>query len=1209
MKQAVNILSLLAIVAAPVTIGNVLTQTHATTAAPVIRTLNQNFPLNQAKSVEFETDTEGFQRLTDRQKLDQLRDWLLLTALSGAGLSTQVTNQATYDLPTVRYGFTKPVSNLEYGETRSLYIGNGKVIALIPKGRLAEEQDDDLAHIVDRHRKDLGKIPTTLVPFEYEVAPDQTSAQLTQQDAIEGQKLFTTEAGYQEATIGSISDLEQFMEQIDDVTFAQRSDNRLVLGGRKLKSRAAQGIRVEDIATLWQSEQKIHSQLEAFNARWNQKIAAAPEWEHNKLKQQAEDEHRKLKLVGGSGFSLDPDYDYPALQAKLKQAKLVLSLFKQNDTPLISDAEIEQTNKALSDRDVIPYLRLIDKLKQFNQSQQNQEALRQEIKVQLQPEIEALQSDAEKEIDTALTAFSTQANQEIQTKAQQLQILGKSEIDALIQQKKQEFEQIKADLIQQKNQEINQVIQQKVKQKFDEIDTFLRSETTGGFQSARYDGDLKGTEVGMVLFYTDLLAKLWGFNYLDSTPSQAVPDFLPQTKLKISSIYQAELEKLPSTRLWFGTQDRGFQVTNEGKELLFARNATRIYAASSDPLNLGEEFTANAASESFLSWWNDHYEEVARYEPQYERLNQIMKWSMIISWLNQAEQGGALDFLRSVSVKRDNWFVDWAKDQGDQLKFRQWEQINFLQPGEKGTKTETLPLLTSKRFQMFGSPNWYLSGGVSLANTNLFKERNPLPPVRSIDDITLRSDLNYGSIKSANGKTELKTLNETLYNLENPTPNLSINQAQAKSGTKFRSPDAELNNPNNQPFTRKVSQNRDRLQIETEIGDTPFGNFAANKVGNGFEAGFTGRDIDKGYSLGQRLSRDQRPIEVVLEETPDVQTVLKSSNGTYWVKQDGAQNWMKISSSGGGGGGDKKPPLEMHVGDFEGENPRNFWLAWIDDQEVQAQLTSGKLKQLYSKAGSVDDPLSATLDEQFNQGGYRAVADKIAIDPISVPFKKHLDDGIKRVNRLLESKDDLQALRQIKKLVKLHGKQPKLMVQKAIAEIRLGRAKVERIEIAATKGKDYRSDFYNEVTQRIENTQFKHHVSKDGSDVYVQDSPGLNNMDWTVPIDVQTMGNRSGARAFKVTLGEVGETPLHEAGIDDAGRSSRNLDDGSASPESTNSTKFRNPIIFPGEKVAEEDCRPTDDSQQSQQDSTQCPPSKKEQKPYYIVIAADPNKK
>ncbi len=1246
MKQVINVLSLLAIVAAPVAIGSVLTQTHAKTVIVATATLNQNFPLNQAKSVEFEKNTEGFQGLTNRQKLDQLRDWLLLTVLSGAGLSARDTNQATYDLPTIRYGYTKPVSNLEYGETRSLYIGNGKVIALIPKGRSVAARADDLAHIADRHRKDLGKIPTTLIPFEYEIDQGQTSAQLTQRDAIKGQNLFTAEAGYQKARISNVSDLERFIGQIDDLTSAQLSNDTVVLGGRKLKNRAAQNIRVEDVAALWQSEQNIQAKLESFYGKWDQKIATVPDKastsqingdcknpldltcmmynpqsERDKLIQQAQEERRKLNLVNGSGFSLDPDYEYPALQEKLKQAKPLLNLFKQSQTPIVSDAEIEQTSKALSNRDIVPYLKLIDKLKQFNQSKQNQEALWQSIKAQLKPEIEALKSKAEREIDAALTAFEQQAKQEIQSKALQLQksdnpAAARAMIDALSQQKQQEFEQIKTSLVQQKNQEINQVINQKGTQKQDQIDAFLQSRITGAFQSARYDGDLKGTEVGMVLFYTDLLAKLWGFNYLDSTPSQAVPDFVPKTKLKVSSIYQKELEKLSSTRLWFGTQDRGFQVANEGKDLLFARNATRIFAASSDPLNPGQETAANAVSESFLGWWNDHYEEVARYEPQYERLNQIMKWSMIVSWLNQAKQGNALDFLKSVSVKRDNWFVDWAKAQGDRLKFRQWQQIGFFKLGEKGTKTETLPLLTSERHQLFGNPNWYLSGGVSLADTNLFKGRKPIPAVRPIDDIALRADLNYSSIKSTNGKTELKTLNETLYNLENLTPNLSINQAQAKDGTKFRSLDAELSN---QPFTRKVSQDSDRLQIETEIGATPFGSFEANKIGNGFEAGFTGRDIDKGYILGQRLSRDQRPLEVVLKETPDVQTIYSSPGvpGVYWVKQEGVQDWMKISevSAGGGSGGGGKPPLEMRVGDFEGKNPRNLRLSWDKEQKVKQLVDKGDVKQVYAKAASTERdgvPPFTVLDEQFNRGGYRAVADKIAGDPNSFSFKKHLDDGLKRVNLLLKSNNDRQALRQIKNLLKLHGMQPKLRIQKVIAEIRLGRADVELVGTAPTKEtQNYRLDFFDEVNKLLENNlEVKHYVSKDGSDVYVQDNPGLNNMDWTVPIDDRTMGNRSGARAYKVTPGDVGDTGLNQGGRRDGGGNNKgNSGDGQASPESENSPQARIRFRPTEVKVAGEECNRTDDPQQSQQDSTPCPPPQKDQKPFYIVIATNPNEK
>lgn len=120
------------------------------------------------------------------------------------------------------------------------------------------------------------------------------------------------------------------------------------------------------------------------------------------------------------------------------------------------------------------------------------------------------------------------------------------------------------------------------------------------FQAARYDGDLQGTEVGMTLFYTDLLAKLWAIDYMDSGADGCIEDFKPLTEVAVSPIYEKELEELPKTRLWFGPRDKGFQLAGEGSSLLFAWNTTRVYAASSNPLEPGKEVAPNAASAAFL---------------------------------------------------------------------------------------------------------------------------------------------------------------------------------------------------------------------------------------------------------------------------------------------------------------------------------------------------------------------------------------------------------------------------------------------------------------------------------------------------------------------------------------------------------------------------------------------------------------------------------
>ena len=160
------------------------------------------------------------------------------------------------------------------------------------------------------------------------------------------------------------------------------------------------------------------------------------------------------------------------------------------------------------------------------------------------------------------------------------------------------------------------------------------------FQAARYDGTLQGTEVGMVLFYTDLLMKLWAQDYERATP-RAVTGFPNRTAIEVAAIYRTEVRDAPTTRLWLGSLSDGYQTASGGSEMLFARIATRVFAVPNDAIT-GEDrkdtTEPHIYNRIFMTWWNDHYEEVARYEPEYERLNEIMKWSQLISWLNTSDQ-------------------------------------------------------------------------------------------------------------------------------------------------------------------------------------------------------------------------------------------------------------------------------------------------------------------------------------------------------------------------------------------------------------------------------------------------------------------------------------------------------------------------------------------------------------------------------------------
>lgn len=1087
MRRLINGVSILGLIAAPVSIGVVYAQPHALqTAAPQTAIAQENFPLNQAQLVTFQTDSE-LQRLSDRQRLDQLRDWLLLTVVSGKGLSSKAINQSLYDLPTARYGYMQPVANFEYGTTRSLYIGDGQVIALVPKSASREQQLDNLAQIVDRHRKDLGKPPTSVTVFEYDINSNQQTATLTRTQELDAKQLFTQESGYYEAEIPTADDLQTFMGQVDDVTFSQLKSGRLTLGGRKLHSRSVPKMAIADVAAIWQSEQNIQQRIRSFEAKWNAKIQDAPS-QRDQIVQDAIAERKQLKLVNGSGFSLDPTYDFSRFQQVLAALKPRLQAMSQSG--VITAEDIQRAETGIAAKNQVPYLELVDKLEKSSDSE--------------------------------------------------VQRLGQL-----------------ADL----------------------------GELAVQYQTARYDGDLQGTEVGMVLFYTDLLAKIWALNYVGTTPTQAISDFIPLTRVKVSSIYAEEMAALPNTRLWFGTQDRGFQLADDGNQLLFGRNATRIYAAASNPLKPGVETTAAADAASFLDWWNDHYEEVARHEPQYDRLNQIMKWSLIINWLNQAKATNQLGFLQKVDVDRGHWFPDWVKAQGDRLRFQQWQQIKFFDRDRSNTP-ETMPLLMSD-----SSEPRIFRGGVSLADQSLFEARKPLRSLPEISGLEQRSNLDYSAIAAKDGELSFETLDKTAYKLRSIDNTLSESTAQAKAGTKFRSPQAELSG---QAIQREVTQTQNRLQIDTQIGDTEFGTFSATKQKNGFVVGFLGRDLDDGLNLGLLLSHDKRPIGTILQNTSGIEIAMKSRSQPpeYLIKLFDSKRWLKVTEEAGGGGSQPpiKPPdqWDLRVGDL-GDDSRKLRLVWIDDRAVQEQVATGSFDSIYRAAATEPVEDVAGFGDLWRNQQYRRMAKQIEVEPSGfIRFKqKYLKQELSKVDRDLSTGNSAKAAQRLDQLKQLYGAEPSIILRRAILELKQGRLRVKRIIPRESQNS---KTFFDEINGLLEQQNIGfNRIETDNAFFYVQDSPSLNNQDWSVPIE-QSVGS-SGARVYQILPGDIPHAKFHVDGLNDA----------SASAHSSTQFKGMNVSSLLNAQRNEDDrCeQPRDDTTTNPNQNLNCPQTK----PVYVVIS------
>ena len=1169
-KKIVDLLSITAIVASPVVLGVVHAQTR--TSPPVAQTTevitNKNFPLNQPQLVNFNKD--GLEKLTERQKSDQLRDWLLITVLSGKGLSSEQISQSIYDLPTVRYDFMSPVANFEYGTTRSRYIGNGKVIAIVPKIASKEERINDLAHIADRQTKDQGEKPKVIEVFEYEINPTNQSATITRRNSINGEEIFSSAYGYYETTINSKDDLQNLLNQIDDITFAQVNNYSFNLGGRKIFGIKHKGIRLEDIAALWQSEKKIQARPQDFN------------------------------YVNGSGFSLDPSFDFSGLQKALDNANPLLQSIKLQGKPVISEQDIQQAKQGFKRKDIVPYRQLVDKLGIFLDSDKGRKAIKEgEIGNQIDQEIALYDNRVQKEVEAEIQNYQNQLIAEIDS----AQKTGKSP-EYIKQEVTTKFQNFQENINKQKEEKRKKFITDLVNKKNAEIKNLLYQDITQGFTFARYDGDLQGTEVGMILFYTDLLAKLWGFDYANSAPEKSIQDFKAKKNITVSSIYKEELEKVSGTRTWFEPNKKEIQVADAGNSLIFSRIATKVSARSHNPLESEKnEKAPNAVSDAFVNFWNAQYEEVGEFEPQYKKLNSIMKWSILISWINQSGNSNQLDFLSSVKVRHDWNFSEWVQANKNQLKFQGWDTqpcnnqseitiekpVCFYKPGYKGTKTEAMPVITSKWFKRFGE-DIFSYGGVSLSPKDLFSELRPINKTTSISDVVLRPNMDSftkdGDLLTIQAQPIAKDLGKngnkgTTYTLKPITKSEVSTTIIPEESLSFRSQNANITN---QQITSKTIQTPDGITIKNDIGGTEFGNLNVTKTANGFNVGFQSRAVDAGYSLTSRLSKTKGNIPDALKEIDNVMAVRYSSSqpNDYYIKLQESNQWLKVSEGGGVVPPSKPPKIQMAVGDPE-DGARNFKIEWLDEAQIPQSTRSVYENPNYSNQG-------ANSQDSFNP---HEEAKKFAADQVNYrAFKKiDLNSQIKKIDKSLKAKNYNKASILIDESIKIHGFDPNLMLRSVIVEAGQGRLNIEPISPLGIKVPFDKNTVFDQINRTLENNNFQR-IETDKAFYYVQDHPGLNNRDWNVSI--QPGVPFSGARFYKIEAGKIGKNKISRSGINDANASSY-----AANKVQVSNPNYRiyNPLI---PYVGKEDkCENPDELETNK--TANCPA----EKPAYIVTVSD----
>lgn len=1142
--------------------------TVSTTTRPAF----QGFPIDETQTIDLEIDENTITGFSNRERLEQIRDWLLFTVIADAGLTADATDKILFDLPSSRRGYMGPVASFEYGSTRSRVIGNGRIVVLLSQTNDEATREDELAQVVDQHRKNLGELPSSVIVFEYTVDDASDSAQLTRRAEVNAQQFFTEAKGYFETRVSSLNDLERFMGQIDDVTYATLDNGTLVLGGRKVKGHTYRGIRVEDVAAIWQSEKAIRAKddsIDEFAKKLEQQFKNA--WQTyadvvnslssenvpagnlalGKLRALATAEvGTRAQLVRAGTLNSSPTPATAAYEA----AQRIVDAYNSGDVAAYNQVVI--STRAARDRqwdEIVKYagekirgLKLVGASGFSLDPSYDYDGLSKFFKEKLKPLLRAIAAE-----DPSLVSV-------------------------------QDIEKIESGFAAKNANPFFLTLGKLSKAGLPDIADGLRQMVREGyaFQQARYDGELKGTEVGMVLFYTDLLAKLWALDFMKSAPSKVIADFHALTNMPISLAHKANVLSAPNTRLWFGPQNKGFQFArNPGSSVLFSRTATRVYAASSDPYNPGVEVEANAESAAFLGWWDNHYGEVARYEPEYERLNEIMKWSVLVGWLNNANNLSSLNFLTDVRVDHSNVFSEWVRRQPN-LRFKQWDEIGFYPVKENAT--EAMPLLSTD-IVSFGQEAT-LSGGVSLAGKRTFSTRTPLTRQVNLPDVVRRSDLNYAPPRPPNSFSNYEGTN---WRSRSSGPNQSELVAVAKKGKAFRDGATELKG--DIPIKRTSTLSPEGMSVKTSAGNIEVSDLNISRNTNGFKVGARSRAMDTGHVIARRLSVANDP-EAFLKTAPDVEEAFLLNRGDEFViKMRGTNQWLRVAFDEGA----KNSRWDSRVAEF-GNDAEILRLNWIPEQQARSLAQTGKTVRAASE-----------------------------------------NTGVTRVDAFLADNKPVEALRALEELPPIELDDPGRLLRRAIAQIARNRTQpaYENLRDLFNKNQNVEQlfDEFNarlkllpdgdkflpvQDGQQISLVYRKRNLGRPltadeakaldlpGAYLFIEDNQGLGSLDWSPGMEARTL-----QQVLARDLGEVVQLPrgqiatFRPAFITDVGGSSGG---GSARPRSFRSVRETKPgsLLRTSTMIP---CVDSDDNdpgkRRSDDRSLPCVKREEKDRPVYVVVA------
>lgn len=659
---------------------------------------------------------------------EQVRDWIFTTTLGriaqSKGLGDIFTGVLTE--PVFRDDSLGHVLRMQHGATRSTTTKNGEAIVLVEAAdpvtmstQVTEAIDDEAIHI--------GVTPTETQVYQYVFQPQFARAEVCAMKSMSRAEAENSAQRYRTATLTTAAEFEGFLAGGVDLLQARCSEAGLEVKGRQRPRNAGAPITVEHIAALSQARGTEFIPLERFGtslAEVSPKSRAV--LDHNakivdQLTQPLEIQGPEIQLVAAWR------HENPGV----KTQELFMSLDLQ-------EKSYGRPGFSLDPHPSPSYaLYLLDEF------------------IAALPDVEKVAA-----IFRGLNA-DNRAKNLVQT-AEYTREPFAAEAKAVLIAARAKIAAAKDD------ETIESIFNQKLPPSVgNEVarDILRTVEKKSTQQCSRYDGPLHGTATGMTFFYTDLLAKVWSIDYQDAAPENIIEGFHSETHGAVSTAACAEVGG-ENTRTWLGLRDEGFTRETTGA-VRFAPVATRIFAKSSNAGERSKEFEANAQAKRFVQWWDEHFTDVAAWEPQFELLNQIMKWSVVVHQATARKNSACFALLDKVPVRANHRIDKWLTEQ-EKLRWR--GPISLLPPPkgqvEKPGDPECLELLESKPFPMCGSTSQII-GGVSAADLGTVSKKPPRAP--DIAPELARWTQDTKSARAKEGKVEFDSIEMTTGKLQRVT--------------------------------------------------------------------------------------------------------------------------------------------------------------------------------------------------------------------------------------------------------------------------------------------------------------------------------------------------------------------------------------------------------------------------------------------------------